>query len=65
MSEVLFYMGIWHPWPLSEPEMRLRALGLDLLASEGCMLVTLQDLGPDLPVSARACVVVWCLGVGL
>ena len=43
-------MGIWHPWPLSEPEMRMRALGLDLLATEGCLLVTLQDLGPgDLP----------------
>jgi len=53
LSEVLVYMGIWHPWPLSEPEMRMRALGLDLLSTEGAMIVTLQDMGDELPVSAR------------
>jgi hypothetical protein len=42
-------MSLWYPWPLSEPEMRMRALGLDLLSTEGAMLVTLQDIG-DVPV---------------
>jgi hypothetical protein len=50
-SELLVYMSLWYPWPLSEPEMRMRALGLDLLSTEGAVLVTLQDIG-DVPVGA-------------
>lgn len=49
-------MGVWYPWPLSEPEVIMRTLGIDMLASEGCMLITLQDAGDIkvLPVSGAA-----------
>lgn len=53
LSEILIYLGIWVPWPLREPEILIRALGMDLLSTERCMLVTLQDLGDHLPVSLR------------
>ncbi|GBF98776.1 hypothetical protein Rsub_11358 [Raphidocelis subcapitata] len=50
LAEILIYMAIWLPWPLSEPEILVRALGVNLLSTDaGCMLMMLQDLGDDLP----------------
>jgi hypothetical protein len=50
LGELLLYMGIWLPWPLREPEMMMRALGVNMLPTEGVLLMTLQDLWDDLPV---------------
>ncbi|KIY93688.1 hypothetical protein MNEG_14273 [Monoraphidium neglectum] len=49
LSEVLVYMGLWVPWPLTQPAILIRALGMDLLQSEGAMIVSMQDLGDVLP----------------
>ena len=52
-AELLVYMGLWVPWPLTQPAILIRALGMDLLASEGAVIVSMQDLGDVLPVRRR------------
>lgn len=48
-SELLIYMSIWLPWPFREPEVLMRGLGLDLLASHGAYVMSLQDVGDPVP----------------
>jgi hypothetical protein len=47
-----------HPTP-SEPEILIRTLGMNLLDTEGCFMLSMQDLGDDLPVGGLWLQLAW------
>ena len=49
LNELLVYMALWVPWPMSAPEVLLHAVGADLLEQEEAVVLACKGM-MELPV---------------
>jgi hypothetical protein len=49
-NELIVYMALWVPWPMTAPEVLLHAVGADLLDQEEVVLLACKGL-MEVPVS--------------
>jgi hypothetical protein len=57
INELLAYLALWVPWPMSTPEVVVRGVGADLLDVTGAVLLACAHV-PELPVGGVGWVMV-------
>lgn len=49
LVELLVYASVWLPWPFAERDVLIQAVGMDMLAEEGCLAISFSSPDGGMP----------------